>query len=103
MYDNGDYPFKTTAEDYALASRGSKSWSTFASTGKPSSQCRDTFKGFTTAFPGDDQVEVFIAGGPHEGLSAIDGPNAKDVLKAQKLRERCAFINSDEIIEQLRY
>ncbi|KAI1364148.1 putative lipase [Xylaria arbuscula] len=103
IYDNGDYALQPSTEDYALASRGSKSWSTFASTGKPSAECRDTFKGFTTAFPGEDQIEVFIAGGPYEGISAIDGANAKNVLKTQKLRERCAFINSDEIIEQLRY
>ncbi|KAK5627848.1 hypothetical protein RRF57_003563 [Xylaria bambusicola] len=103
VYDNGDYPFQPTAEDYALASRGSRSWSTFATTGKPSSQCQDTFKGFTTAFSKEGEIEIFIAGGPYEGLSSIDGSNAKDALKMQKLRERCAFINSDEIIEQLRY
>ncbi|KAI3328477.1 putative lipase [Ustulina deusta] len=103
VYDNGEYPFHATASDYALASRGSRSWSTFASTGKPSSQGNGTFAGFTTAFPGGDEIDVFIAGGPHEGLSPIDGPKAKAALKVQNLRERCAFINSDEIIEQLRY
>ncbi|KAI0969347.1 putative lipase [Xylaria arbuscula] len=103
VYNNGEYPFDATTGDHALESRGSRSWSTFASTGKPSSQGNGTFAGFTTAFPGDDEIEVFIAGGPHEGISPIDGPSAKNVLAAQRLRERCAFINSDEIIEQLRY
>ncbi|KAI1426132.1 putative lipase [Xylaria sp. FL1777] len=103
VYDNGEYPFQATAADYALVSRGSRSWSTFASTGKPSSRGNGTFTGFATAFPGGDEIEIFIAGGPYEGLSPIDGPNAKAVLAAQRLRERCAFINSDEIIEQLRY
>ncbi|KAF2962788.1 hypothetical protein GQX73_g10779 [Xylaria multiplex] len=103
IYDNGEYQFHATSADFALASRGSRSWSTFASIGKPSAECHDTFKGFTTAFPGEDEVHIFIAGGPHEGISPIDGPNAEGTLKAQRLRERCAFLNSDEIIEQLRY
>ncbi|KAI0437516.1 putative lipase [Xylaria telfairii] len=103
VFDNGEYPFQPTPADYALVTRGSRSWSTFASTGKPSLKGHDTFSRFTTAFQGKDEINVFIAGGPHEGLSAIDGPKAKAVLSAQRLRERCAFINSDEIIEQLKY
>ncbi|KAI0465606.1 putative lipase [Xylaria cf. heliscus] len=103
VYDNGEYPFQPTPADYSLASRGSRSWSTFASTGKPSLKGHYTFSAFTTAFHGTDEIDVFIAGGPHEGLSPIDGPKAQAALKAQRLRERCAFINSDEIIEQLRY
>ncbi|KAI1746544.1 putative lipase [Xylaria castorea] len=103
VFDNGEYPFQPTPADYALASRGSRSWSTFASTGKPSLKGHDTFSGFTTAFHGSDEIDVFIAGGPLEGLSPIDGPKAQAILKAERLRERCAFINSDEIIEQLRY
>ncbi|KAI3321813.1 putative lipase [Xylariaceae sp. AK1471] len=103
VYDNQGFPFETKPADLALVSRGSRSWSTFASTGKPSLKGHDTFAGFTTAFPGNDELDIFIAGGPHEGLSAIDGPRAKAVLEAQRIRERCAFINSDEMIEQLRY
>lgn len=104
LYDNGEYPFHATPADLALASRGSRSWSTFASTGKPGNRKgRDTFTGFTIAFPGKDEIDVFVAGGPHEGLSPIDGPRALEALKVQGLREKCAFINSDEIIEQLRY
>ncbi|KAH8168205.1 hypothetical protein CIB48_g11 [Xylaria polymorpha] len=103
VFDNGEYPFQPTPADYALVSRGSRSWSTFASTGKPSLKGHDTFSGFTPAFQGTDEIDVFIAGGPYEGLSPIDGPKAKAVLSAQRLRERCAFINSDEIIEQLKY
>ncbi|KAI1185565.1 putative lipase [Nemania serpens] len=103
VYDNGEYPFHATPADYALEARGSRSWSTFASTGRPGLKGHDTFTGFKTAFPGKGEIDVFIAGGPHEGLSPIDGPGAVTTLKAQRLRERCAFINSDEIIEQLRY
>ncbi|KAJ2987405.1 hypothetical protein NUW58_g4526 [Xylaria curta] len=103
LYDNGEYPFHATPADYALASRGSRSWSTFASTGKPSLKGHHTFAGFTPAFSRTGEISVFIAGGPHEGLSAIDGPRSKAALKVQRLRERCAFINSDEVIEQMRY
>ncbi|KAI0816484.1 putative lipase [Xylaria sp. FL0064] len=103
LYDSGESPAQPTEADYALSSRGSRSWSTFASTGKPSSRGNGTFAGFTTAFPGGGELEIFIAGGLHEGLSPIDGPRAKHVLAVQRLRERCAFINSDEIIAQLRY
>ncbi|CAJ2501411.1 Uu.00g042640.m01.CDS01 [Anthostomella pinea] len=95
--------FDPPAEDYALASRGSRSWSTFASTGKPGLEGHDTFQGFTPAFSADGEVSVFVVGGPDEGLSAIDGPNAKVAITQQKLRERCAFLNLDELIDQLRY
>ncbi|OBT67120.1 hypothetical protein VE03_04436 [Pseudogymnoascus sp. 23342-1-I1] len=101
-YDVNGYPFNPAPEDYELRDRGSRSWSTFASVGKPGLEGRDTFQGVGEAFRGDE-VYVFVAGGPHEGLSAIDGPDAAEVLKGQKLRERCEFINSPEIIEQLGY
>ncbi|KAJ8123884.1 hypothetical protein ONZ43_g269 [Nemania bipapillata] len=103
LFDDGEYPLHISASDFALSSRSSRSWSTFASTGKPSLNGHNTFKGFTTAYPGNDVVNIFIAGGPYEGLSPIDGPGAKPVIEVQKFRERCAFLNSDEIIEQLRY
>ncbi|KAH9887494.1 putative lipase [Xylariomycetidae sp. FL2044] len=98
-YDVDGYPFDPSPSDHALVSRGSRSWTTFASTGKPSLPARDTFQGFTPAFPGGDETNVFVVGRGGEGLSSIDEGD----LSAQKLRERCAFINSPEIIEQLRY
>ncbi|GAP91339.1 hypothetical protein SAMD00023353_6000330 [Rosellinia necatrix] len=106
VYGSGDYPFHPAPADYALAARAPRSWSTFASTGRPGRPGHDTFAGFAPAFPahgGGDRVGVFVAGGPHEGFSPIDGPGALPEVEAQKLRERCAFLNSDEIIEQLRY
>lgn len=103
-YDISGYPFNPTPEDYELQDRGSRSWSTFGSLGKPGVKGRNTFQGVRKAFPsGGDEVYVFVAGGPHEGLSAIDGPDSTEALREQKLRERCEFINSPEIIEQLGY
>ncbi|MBE3041787.1 carboxylesterase family protein [Candidatus Bathyarchaeota archaeon] len=92
--------FEPTPEDFALAQRGSRSWSTFANTGNPTLDGHDTFKDFGPAIQGRD-VYIFVAGGPDEGLSAIDGPHSASGLRAEKLRERCDFINSDEMIGQL--
>ncbi|KAH7021436.1 Alpha/Beta hydrolase protein [Microdochium trichocladiopsis] len=106
VYDVPGFPFTATPADYALQSRGSRSWSTFAATGKPGGLCgKDTFQGFDQAFPqGEDgETYVFVVGGADEGLSAFDGPRASEAIAAQRLTERCAFINSDEMIEQLRY
>ncbi|KOS17925.1 Lipase 4 [Escovopsis weberi] len=121
-------PF-TTDSDARLADRGSRTFSTFASVGRPGLPHRDTFQGFVPAFgarlhasasansnssasldvdvdvdgDGDWNVNVFIAGGPAEGSSALDGPWAREEMRVQRLRERCGFINSPEMIEQLRY
>ncbi|KAI0602821.1 putative lipase [Biscogniauxia sp. FL1348] len=108
-YDTMGYPFDPAPADYALARRGSRSWSTFVSTGKPGLQAQryDTFKGFGLAFPdggrGAADARVFVAGGPDEGFSPISGPGAKPAVAQQKLAERCAFINSPEVMEQLRF
>ncbi|KAI1762978.1 carboxylesterase family protein [Hypoxylon sp. FL1150] len=108
-YNLSGYPFDPTPADYALVSRGSRSWSTFVSTGKPGLAHHDTFQGFRTAIPAgakggaNETWSLFVAGGPDEGFSVIDGPGSKAVVEAQKLRERCAFINSPEFIEELRF
>lgn len=103
VFQGQGYTYKPTSSDLALQARSSRSWSTFASTGNPSLKGHKTLSGFTEAFPGNDELDIFIIGGPNEGLSSIDGRRASSALKAQKLRERCAFINSDEIIAQLKY
>ncbi|KAI0159790.1 putative lipase [Xylariaceae sp. FL1272] len=103
-YDVNGYPFEPTEKDYALAIRGSRSWSTFACTGSPSLDSHDTFIGFERAYrTGDGDPYIFVVGGPREGLSAVDGPLATEEIEAQKIRERCALLNSPELIEQLAY
>ncbi|KAL2270630.1 hypothetical protein VTJ83DRAFT_1 [Remersonia thermophila] len=99
------------ATDYALQVRGSRSWSTFASTGSPWMREKHTFKGFKPAFPEvnsgmNRRISIFVAGGPHQGLTVVDGHNIRaksTALKEQKLRERCMFLNSPEMIEQVGY
>lgn len=102
-YDVHGYPFSPDESDHTLLRRASRSWSSFVSTGRPSVEGCGTFRGFGPAFEEPDQTYVFVAGGPGEGLSAVDGPRASPALAEQRLRERCGFITSPEMIEQLRF
>lgn len=104
-FTSDGYPFAPTPADWALQSRGARSWSTFASIGAPGLEGTDTFKGFDIAFPEGEfgEMRVFIVGGPNEGLSATNGSNALPQLAAEKLNERCAFLNSPEVIAQMKY
>lgn len=101
-YDTDGFPFSPDPSDWALQSRGSKSWSTFVATGAPSLEKHDTFQGFAPAFAQRNETRIYVVGGPHEGLSPIDGPGAAPALAAEKLRQRCGFLNSPEIIAALR-
>lgn len=96
-------PTHPTPSDYELSHRASRSWSTFANTNEPGLQGHDTFQGFRQSFSSHNQVQVFIAGGPNEGLSSIDGHGSQSILAGEKLRQRCGFINSPEMVHQLRY
>lgn len=102
-YDIDGFAYHPNASDFALKDRAAGSWASFVSRGKPSWPGHKAFKGWETAFGQEGEVDIFIAGGPYEGLSAWDGPSAAEVLGVQKLRGRCAFINSPEIVEQLLY
>ncbi|KAI7090259.1 hypothetical protein KC356_g1741 [Hortaea werneckii] len=110
-YDVNGYPFHPRAEDYALLERESRSWSTFAATGRPSvgrnyhhHRYHETLEGWCPAFAeGNDTAGIFVIGGPSEGFSVREGSPSEAVVAAQKLEERCAFINSPEVIDQLRW
>lgn len=107
-WDTDGYPYSPSAADYALVSRGARSWGMFASLGVPGQEGTDTFQGFGTAFQkgvsaANESFSVFVAGGPEEGFTPVEGPGAKAVVAEQKLRERCAFINSEDIIAQLKF
>ena len=52
----------------------------------------------------DENYGVYVIGGPTPGYSGSGGSaNARAVVAAQKLQERCGFLNSPEIIQQLQY
>lgn len=46
---------------------------------------------------------MYVIGGDNAGLSALEGPRSKSAVVAQKLQERCAYLNSPEIVKQLQY
>ena len=102
-YNVDDFPYNPNASDFALRSQESRSWSTFAALGHPSLAGHDTLQGWTPAYAHPNETDIFVIGGPHEGLYAEDGPRSIPAVSSQRLRERCAFINSPEIINQLRY
>lgn len=102
-YNVDGFPFHPNKSDFALADRQSGSWASFTSTGSPSFPGKNTLKGWTPAFKEGGEIDIFVIGGPHEGLSPIDGPGAKKAVADQKLRQRCGFLNSPEIVKQLDY
>lgn len=93
------YHFAPSASDYELARQLPRSWSSFAATGNPSLSGKDTLPGWTSAFPGGEgDGDVYIIGGPREGMSGNNSAFAKE-----KLGVRCGFLNSAEVIKQLQY
>lgn len=93
-----------TEADYGLLHRESRSWSTFANTGAPmSAERRDTLVGWEQAYErGDDMLDaqVYVVGGGTPGMSGLGGEEA---LAREKLRERCGFLNREDVIKELQY
>lgn len=102
-YDVNGYPFNPTVSDRKLESRGSRSWSTFANVGKPGLSGRDTFQGFDGSDSARGETVLFVVGGSSEGSSTLDGPRSRQDIRKQRLQERCSFINSPEMIQQLNF
>lgn len=107
-YDVDGYPFDPLDSDYRLQTQVSRSWTLFAAVGRPSIERKQTLKGWEGAFSGedDDETRIFVIGGPEEGLFALDGEGDREgssALAAQRLRERCGFLNSEEVRRQLMF
>lgn len=95
---------RPTQSDEDLKHRASNAWSSFAALGNPSGTGGAySLKGWDTAFSEPDNLKIYVIGGTKEGLSATDGPKSTEELRKQRLRERCALINSDRWIEYLQY
>lgn len=93
------YHFAPTEADYELAKQLPRSWAEFATTGSPSVEGKDTLKGWRSGYPNrKGEGEVFVIGGPNEGMSGLN-----TVEQKEKLAERCGFLNSREVIAQLKY
>ncbi|KAH8648285.1 putative lipase [Tricladium varicosporioides] len=89
------YNFEPSRSDYELARQYPGSWSSFAYYGTPSAHGSETLKGWTSAYPGGKGDGLaYVAGGPNSGM--------KDI-KFDRLGERCGFLNSREVIAQLKY
>ncbi|KAL9484971.1 hypothetical protein ACSS6W_003760 [Trichoderma asperelloides] len=101
-YNVSGLPFSPSPSDYELQVRASRSWSTFASVGKPGLPGRNTFQGFSPAFERQGQVKVFIAGGPNEGISYIEGPQANPVFAMEKFRQRCEYWRDIDVVKDLK-
>lgn len=97
--------YTPTESDEMLMKRASRSWSFFANAGTPDPD-RDeyaTLRNWKPAYENENNTNIFVIGGPREGLSAIDGANSTEEMRAQRLRERCSLLNSDGWIYWLQY
>jgi carboxylesterase type B len=93
------YHFDPSASDYELAKQLPRSWSSFASTGFPSIDGKDTLPGWKTAYPdGKGEGDVYVIGGGNEGMGSGNA-----ALGKESLGERCGFLNSEAVIAQLMY
>lgn len=95
-----DYTYKPTASDEDLAIRETRSWSAFANFGRPSLENWGTLQGWKPAFDTANETRAFVIGSDEEGLHSLSG---KSALGKQRLEERCGFINSPEVVEQLQF
>ncbi|KAL0566921.1 hypothetical protein V5O48_015075 [Marasmius crinis-equi] len=96
-----------TSDDLELQKRESRTWSSFASLGRPSLDGRKTLEGWRPAYgeAGDGQFDVnlYVVGGPDAGISRLSGEGATPHVLSQRLRERCEFLNREYVIAELKY
>lgn len=110
-YDLPGWPFAPSAADTALARRAPRSWAAFATSGSFSGGTDDdaTFGGWEPAFAAavggaaGNETGIFVVGGPEEGFSTIGGAGASPAVAGQRLAERCAYLTSAAVREQLAY
>lgn len=104
-YNINNFVYNPNNSDFALADRQSHSWAAFANTGNPSlAPGQRSLLNWTPGYANGDEIDIYVIGGKNQGLSSWTGKNAANpVLVAQKLKERCSFLNSPEILEQLNY
>ncbi|TID27690.1 carboxylesterase family protein [Venturia nashicola] len=105
-YNTTGYTVYPTPSDFALLERQSRSWTSFAWTGRPSVSGKKTLEGWNGSYDGwKGDIEgvrgtkVYTIGGENAGLSEID----RGAIAGQKLASRCAFLNSADVIRQLQY
>ena len=105
-YDVAGYPYHPRPSDYRLQVVESASWSSFVAVGQPSLEGKETLQRWKQAeFPGENgNYGTYVIGGPHEGYAGVGGdPKAIEAMNAEKLGERCGFLNSPEIVKEMQY
>jgi carboxylesterase type B len=99
VYDNVA-TFSNSSSDLDLGKQISSSWSSFASSGNPSSPSAQTIHGWTPAFASSsNSPELMVIGGGNSGMTGLGGPNM--LIKQEQLKTRCAFVNSQEVKTEL--
>ncbi|KAI0406422.1 putative lipase [Xylaria palmicola] len=122
-YDVEGFGYAGRVEDFALAQRASRSWAAFAYTGRPGTTTinikddtrglgeddDDIFQSFEPAFSSDGELRgVYVVGGPNPGWGRVESDDVGRAsspweISAQKLKQRCELLNSDELVQALRY
>ena len=103
-YDLPGWPYHPRPSDHRLRVQESRSWAHFAATGQPSDDGLNTLHGWKPADFSDENYGTFVIGGPTGGDSGPGGSDeARQVMAAEKLTERCGFLNSPEIVKQIQY
>lgn len=93
------YATATTAQTQ-LGSAMSASWSAFASSGN-AALGSVALKGWTESFQKKASAfEVMILGGPNNGMTSISA-GGQGVLESEDLIQRCAFWNSENVLNQM--
>lgn len=108
------WPWHPTVQDNTVLQQASRSWSTFAATGRPSSNADGslTLQGWEGAYEGFNWGEfgvpsLYVIGGPYQSFSPIKYPDGRegygmfDYVTRQKLVERCGVINGEEFVGYL--
>ncbi|KAF1961648.1 alpha/beta-hydrolase [Byssothecium circinans] len=107
-YNVSEYPFNPSQQDYDLMHRGSRSWTAFAAKGRVD-ESDGGVKGLKQAYWGDEMYGapdpgypyIYTFGGDMEGLFPIEGNESPEVVRGQRLAERCAAWNTPKIISQI--
>lgn len=103
-YELPGWPYHPRPSDYRLRIQESRSWAHFAATGQPSGDGLNTLHGWKPADFDDENFGTFVIGGPTGGYSGSGGSEkARRVMAAEKLTERCGFLNSPEIVKEIQY
>uniref|UniRef100_A0A0W0F3M1 Carboxylic ester hydrolase n=1 Tax=Moniliophthora roreri TaxID=221103 RepID=A0A0W0F3M1_MONRR len=94
-----------TKGDIELQKLESRSWSSFASSGRPSLDGKETLEDWKPGYGAGNAStrSVYVIGGPNSGLTSLEGEGATAAVARQRLVERCAFLNSPDTVKQLQY